>query len=75
MLVGACQGRVEGECAYGPLSEDALLLLGKVDRHVVSVSGRVSQTVIAECYSTFLAAAGVINAGVTEWDGCGETLG
>lgn len=56
MLVGACQGRVEGECAYGPLSEDALLLFGKVDRHVVSVSGRVSKTVIAECYSTFLAA-------------------
>lgn len=30
--------------AYGPLSEDALLLLGKVDRHDVSVSGRVPRT-------------------------------
>lgn len=54
--MGACQGRVRGECAYSPLSEDTLLLLGKVDRHVVRVSGRVSKTVIAECYSTFLAA-------------------
>jgi hypothetical protein len=53
--------------AYGPLGEDALLLLGKVDRHDVYVTGRVPRKVL-QWYSTFLAAP-THRGGVTEQGG------